>query len=450
MGSGTKTFDLGDWRVDAASGEIARRAGGDAVRLEPKLMDLLVLFAGSPGRIIGKDEVIAAVWGGRAIGDDTLASAISKLRKALGAGKTQKYIETVPKRGYRLVAEVGEGGGAPTQTFSMSAALMTSRAPSANAAKAAMLVDQGLAALKVPLPQNLAQAQLYFDRAIEADPQSAAAQAGLAETIIVQSFAGMAPASTLLPAAKAAARVATALDPELATGWANLGAAILIGDRDFAGADQALARAIGLDPQYAYAHRIRAFAFAAVGRFPDAEREAREAADLEPFSLMGRSVLMRVLTLAKRWRAVIVEARHVIDLAPQAAEAWSAKGWAHHFLGEDREALAAFVEGLKAWSLDEIALIELKDAFRGGGFEALASTAADLFERQTLVFRSRPLDVAMLRVAADEPDAAFAALSRAVDSDDPFLIVLPWLPHLDRLRNDHRFNAIVERVRMVR
>lgn len=79
-----RPFDLGDWRVDPALGRIVARDGRAEARLEPRLMDLLLLFAASPGRVLAKDEIIASVWDGRAIGDDTLAAALSHLRTALG------------------------------------------------------------------------------------------------------------------------------------------------------------------------------------------------------------------------------------------------------------------------------------------------------------------------------------------------------------------------------
>ena len=71
-------FDFGPWRVDPARGALTRSDGSQA-RLEPKLMDLLVLFAASGGRVLSKDEIVEAAWEGRAIGDDTLAAAISRL-----------------------------------------------------------------------------------------------------------------------------------------------------------------------------------------------------------------------------------------------------------------------------------------------------------------------------------------------------------------------------------
>src|SRR5580693_3818036 len=94
-------FLLGDWSVDPARGIITARESGAEIRLEPRNMDLLLLFAGEPGTVLSKDRIVASVWGGRAIGDDTLAASVSRLRAALGSART--YIETVPKRGYRLV-----------------------------------------------------------------------------------------------------------------------------------------------------------------------------------------------------------------------------------------------------------------------------------------------------------------------------------------------------------
>src|SRR5579864_9274123 len=99
-----RPFAFGDWYVDP-SGGLLTGADGESVRLEPRLMDLLLLFAGSAGRVLGKDEITSATWGDRAIGDDTLAAAVSRLRRALGGGRERRYIETVPKRGYRAVVE---------------------------------------------------------------------------------------------------------------------------------------------------------------------------------------------------------------------------------------------------------------------------------------------------------------------------------------------------------
>ncbi|MBL6854678.1 MAG: winged helix-turn-helix domain-containing protein, partial [Alphaproteobacteria bacterium] len=262
----TRPFDLGPWRVDPARGVLIGSDG--ETRLEPKLMDLLLLFAGSPGRVIAKDEVVAAVWKGRAIGDDTLAAAISRLRSALDETKGNRFIETLPKRGYRLVIAPADAPSGGSETES------------------AALLAKGRAALLVPLPQSLAQARVYFEAAIAADPKVAAAHAGLADAMLAQHVAGQ--GAHFAESAKAAAQAATALDPGNAEAWALLGAAILLADRDFARTDAALLKAIALDPGLARAHRTRAFALSAIGRFVEAEREARRAIEIEPLSFVTR------------------------------------------------------------------------------------------------------------------------------------------------------------------
>jgi DNA-binding winged helix-turn-helix (wHTH) protein/Flp pilus assembly protein TadD len=97
---------VGPWRAVRATGELIRDDATE--RLEPKVMDLLFLLAGKPGRAFSKDEIMETLWPNVVVGDDTLARAVSRLRKALADDpKTPVYIETLPKRGYRLIAAVG-------------------------------------------------------------------------------------------------------------------------------------------------------------------------------------------------------------------------------------------------------------------------------------------------------------------------------------------------------
>jgi DNA-binding winged helix-turn-helix (wHTH) protein/Tfp pilus assembly protein PilF len=102
---------VGTWRAVRATGELTRN--GATERLEPKVMDLLFLLASRPGAAFSKDDIMDSLWPNVTVGDDTLARAVSRLRKALADdAKTPAYIETLPKRGYRLIAEVKVGEGA--------------------------------------------------------------------------------------------------------------------------------------------------------------------------------------------------------------------------------------------------------------------------------------------------------------------------------------------------
>lgn len=96
----------GPWTARRATGELA---GPDGVqRLEPKVMDLLCLLAGKPGQVWSRDQLMAALWPGLVVGEDSLARTVSKLRHALGDdAKTPRYVETIAKRGYRWMSESG-------------------------------------------------------------------------------------------------------------------------------------------------------------------------------------------------------------------------------------------------------------------------------------------------------------------------------------------------------
>jgi DNA-binding winged helix-turn-helix (wHTH) protein len=108
-------FHLGGWFVQPSLNVIGQ--AGTVRHLEPQVMDLLAFLASAGGRVVSKDDIIDAVWQGRFIADATLTRSIADLRRALGDDQQpHQYIETIPKRGYRLVAQVsrrGDAAGAP-------------------------------------------------------------------------------------------------------------------------------------------------------------------------------------------------------------------------------------------------------------------------------------------------------------------------------------------------
>src|SRR6267378_3374617 len=80
---------------------------GKAVALAPKVFDTLVLLVENPGRLIQKEELLQALWPDSFVEEVALAHNVSQLRKALRDTTEQpRFIETVPKRGYRFIAAV--------------------------------------------------------------------------------------------------------------------------------------------------------------------------------------------------------------------------------------------------------------------------------------------------------------------------------------------------------
>ncbi len=80
---------------------------GRPVAIEPQVFNLLLYLVENRERVVTRDDLIAAVWDGRAVSDTTLSSRIFALRRVLGdTGEAQNVIRTVPRRGFRFVAEV--------------------------------------------------------------------------------------------------------------------------------------------------------------------------------------------------------------------------------------------------------------------------------------------------------------------------------------------------------
>ena len=98
-------YDFGSFRVDELERVLLR--GEDVVPLTPKAFEILLVLVESSGHVLTKEQLMKRVWPDSFVEGNNLAQNISTLRKVLG-GNAAKYIETIPKRGYRFVAEVRE------------------------------------------------------------------------------------------------------------------------------------------------------------------------------------------------------------------------------------------------------------------------------------------------------------------------------------------------------
>lgn len=101
---------VGDWIVHPGSGLLIRE--GTEVKLEPKVMEVLVYLAANQGEVISREALEAKAWAGMVVGYDAVSGSIIKLRKALGDdSRNPQYIKTISKRGYQLIAPVSHESG---------------------------------------------------------------------------------------------------------------------------------------------------------------------------------------------------------------------------------------------------------------------------------------------------------------------------------------------------
>jgi eukaryotic-like serine/threonine-protein kinase len=112
--TGNRLYEFGDFRLDAVARLLSR--GGVTVPLTPKAIDLLMALVEQPGQLLDKNTLLTTVWPDSFVEENNLADNIFKLRRVLGDGENGRtFIETVPKRGYRFVADVRAVGQAPEQ-----------------------------------------------------------------------------------------------------------------------------------------------------------------------------------------------------------------------------------------------------------------------------------------------------------------------------------------------
>jgi transcriptional activator of cad operon len=101
----TTLLRIGNWCVNPASGQISR--DGETVRVEVRTMRVLLCLAEHPGEVVSIEDLLSKVWPGVYVNQDSVYQAVASLRRLLGDDpKLPTYIETVPRLGYRMVANV--------------------------------------------------------------------------------------------------------------------------------------------------------------------------------------------------------------------------------------------------------------------------------------------------------------------------------------------------------
>ncbi len=98
-------YDFEGYSLDIDRREL--RSGKNLVAVEPQIFDLLTFLIRNCDRVVSKDDLISEVWKGRIVSDSTLNSSINAVRQAIGdSGETQRFIRTIPRKGFRFVGTV--------------------------------------------------------------------------------------------------------------------------------------------------------------------------------------------------------------------------------------------------------------------------------------------------------------------------------------------------------
>jgi TolB-like protein/DNA-binding winged helix-turn-helix (wHTH) protein len=306
---------------------------------------------------------------------------------------------------------------------------------------------KGLAFLDTRRAGSLAQAKLYFERALTLEPQFAECLAGLASCYVSMIFLGRRDSPELAAHAKRAALQALALNPNL--GQAHAAYAIVLGfaHRNFAAAEVEFQRALSLQPDLARARRRYGMMLVAMGRSEEAAFQCDEAQRLDPLNLIAHEELAETRFLLRQYERVIEDMTKVVQLSPEHGLAYFKIAFSHWQLGNLDGFLGNYLKGSKSTGASEFYLRELENGFKKAGAPGLFSVAAILAARQD---PERPFhfqELIMANAAAGNHERALDYLEAACEQKSPYLAWIITAPYLDTLRGDPRFVAVETQVR---
>lgn len=453
------------WTVDRISGEISR--GGRIVRLPQQPLRILLELADHAGTVVTRDQLVKALWPAGVVDfDNGLNVAMRKLRVALDdTGDEPKYIETLPKVGYRFIGKIGAAQPAPPAAAGpapraarrlrplavglVAAALAVSviaiwlRHADRNAAathhvpsaRAQELYVEGMHERSRRDIDATAAALAKLEAAIKEDPQYAEAWAGYSRTLTSAVVRQRITPVEGLPKARAAAERALALDVTVTDAYVTLLHLHMDFDKDFAAAARDLEKARQLASPNASLWHYSAMWNAHRGRLEAGLADMRRARALEPMTLLLSSNYALILFNARRYDEAIALLAPMVQANPGFDSGRSVLARALAATGKFDEALEQLQarKDIGAWQGD----LGVLYAMMGRRDDALREIARlDALEMQGF---GESYELATIHTALGDLDQACELLGKAL-TDRSFMV--NWMrldPRMDRLRGRQCF-----------
>ena len=426
-----------------------------SVRVEPKVMDVLLELAKHPGEVVSRAQLIQSVWGGVFVCEDVVTNAVSLLRRALGdKTKNPSLIQTVPKRGYRLLSPIipeSIHGNFP-------------KPPSADTFRdTSRLLDINSASDSGPLPSDLREAILrvrylrqeetvpslnsacaYCEEIIGQDPNCAAAHAELALTLFLLEKLGAVQRKYSEPKVRSAVDRALRLDERASMSLVCLAKQEYRYDWKWDKAEQHFQKAIESSPQEADAFTEFSIMLSVMRRFDEGLTHARRACMLDPLSPAARLQAGHANFISGRWALAAVHYRRLLRFTKQHLFARWGLGDALMRAGEPREAIAILREGLSMRGGDSHPLLLTALSRIQATVEAprIKPLTRDEWERQT----DDPVLLAELYGFIGETGKALKLLDEAADLRHYRLSAVNMFPQFEMVRADPRYSQLLKRI----
>lgn len=476
----TMIYEFEGFVLDAYGRRLLRQGSHELVPLTGKVFDTLLCLVEHRGETLGKEQLLQAIWPELVVEENNLTQNISTLRQALGETRGEnRFIATVPRKGYRFVAAVTVRESLPTEeappavtpaaparrrrwpwigaamvaVIALAAFLFMRFDAPANPLRTAVggtrdsdayiLYSNGRYALSRSSEESVGLAMRYFEQALARDPGFALAHASLADCYLVLGVFGMRSPADTFPRARDSALQALRIEPRLAQAHAALGHIKMQYDRDWAGAAADFDRAIELNPQIPEPRMYRGVLSMMRGNLDRGLDELKQAQQLEPLLTLSKTRIGSMLYFARRYGEAEQQLKESLALDDRPAIAHRALGRVYLHTGRHELALAEFARsgGTSPGSYADVA-----NALTKAG--RLAEAQAEL-QRVLGVASQRyvsPVDVAAIYAELHDADNALLWLERALEMRASTLGFLAQNPAFDALHGDPRFDDVVRRI----
>ena len=283
----------------------------------------------------------------------------------------------------------------------------------------------------------------YFQKAIDLQPDYAAAWSGVADYYTASAVEGQITQEVAIAQAEPAARKAIELDDSLADAHHAMAAVYYFLRWDWNAAEKESARAIELNPHYSEIHHLRSYLFDTLSRTDESLQEERKAMELDPFA--RPFALALALLYAHQFDAALQEALARSEVQHNDATLVWIAGDVYVYKGMQAEGVQEWERALLLWG-DKKSGAEMQRAFRRGGFRAVLEWNLSEVQRTATTKYVSPMEFAFCYARLGRKDETIRYLERAYQERTPFLVHLPHDPNFYFVHSDARYRAIINKM----
>lgn len=295
-------------------------------------------------------------------------------------------------------------------------------------------------------PENLKKAIDEFERATREDPTFARAFSGLADCHqLLPEYWAATPAEAF-PKAKAAAIRAIELDGDLAEAHTSLAYTQAFYEWDWRAAEGSFKRALELNPKYSTAHQWYGEYLTAVGRFDTARTHYDAALQIDPTSLILMTEVASVLHVQRNYEAMMEQAKRIIEADPNFAYAYFYLALGYEAKGSLAEAVDAHATMFSLFGEPADVAAEVREAFARDGMRGFWQKRQQQIATRPHLKHFPAFTTALVQLRAGDHEAALRSIKRSIEMREHNVVYSKYLPDLDPLRGDPRFDELLGQI----